>query len=95
MSKDQLINLITVRPAFNIEESIANIIKERERELKYFIYYNYGYLSLILRMKFLKLKKYEISKFHKQDKPKSPLESIKRSKPIESSEPIKRLEPMK
>ena len=30
MSKDQFINLITVRPAFNIEESIANIIKERE-----------------------------------------------------------------
>ena len=28
MSKNQLINLITVRPAFNLEESIANIIKE-------------------------------------------------------------------
>ena len=46
-------------------------------------------------MKFLKLKIYETSKFHKQEEPKSPFESIKRSKPIESSEPIKRLEPMK
>ena len=75
MSKNQLINLISTRPGFKIDVQIAKLSK---RELKDFIYYNYGYLSSKTKDELTdnSSKKYVISKYHKQNKPASMLEPI-------------------
>ena len=49
MFRNQLINLIS-RPVLRIEEYIAKLSKE---DLKDFIKYNYDYLYLLLKMRFI------------------------------------------
>ena len=70
-----------MKTAFKIEEYI---VKLSERELKSFTYYDYGYLSFKTKDEFYRvlnkstvngLKKYTISKYHKQSKYTSMLES--------------------
>ena len=50
MFRNQLINLIS-RPVFRIEEYITKLSKG---ELKDFIKYNYDYLYLLLKMRFIR-----------------------------------------
>ena len=88
MSRNQAINLIspTPRPAFEIEEYIAKFWK---RELKDFIYYNYGYLSskrkilvywALNKQTVNRFNKYTIRKDLEQNKPTLTCAPIKRSK---------------
>ena len=98
MSINQLINLMTTgklspkpRPVFKIE---VYIVKLSKRDLKDFTCYNHSYLSsktkdevyqVLNKYKINSLKKYLITKYHKQNKPTSTFESIKRSGPIKKS----------